>query len=264
MQVFHSTNEKLFEKEFFPSFLAKRGKGDLFEEKICDGINGLNFIPSDYKIKSIVDKGGWETLDKLTAELNIDFNNTLSDTLKFELFGTALVPNMNVTIDSFEENIRTRNSIITKLGILTPIVTVSKGVMISYRHEQKVDIFETIPTNEDFLKDCINIIAAIRSNLFLLDCFSHNYSFRNTINFSRDSFISHLYQDFTFENNFGIIGDRLYWKNITQDLAYLNSVADNIEAGINQHLELSNRPTYQQILMSCMVKCEALINNNLN
>jgi len=89
--VFHSDNSNLFTSVYFPVQLANDGCGIFFDERLISRLHTLGLLdPSDH-VDYIVDKGGWGSLDSLTASIEVQLRTSHGPRRRV-LLGTALVP----------------------------------------------------------------------------------------------------------------------------------------------------------------------------
>ena len=134
-KIFHTNNSNLFKYEYLPVLLSKKGKGIFFEERIINRIKELKFIKTDDKVLKIIDSGGWEDINNLTAKLEIVVGSK-DKTYSSYLLADALVPCPPVRPEELSDKIQKRMNFLKSFGIMTAVLHAEDGVV----YRMKIDI----------------------------------------------------------------------------------------------------------------------------
>jgi hypothetical protein len=165
---FHSNNPYLMESLYFPTQLAKDGRGVFFEERIISRIFELGVLSNDAQIDLIEDCGGWSTLNELTAALTVHYTNG-SKKNKVTLLGTALVPFPPVTPEILCEFIEKRIAFLKEIGIRPSVLRVENGVVYHRKVVPFTSALQVIAKGDqrcNLLYQCAEIAAILDANFW--------------------------------------------------------------------------------------------------
>jgi hypothetical protein len=230
--------------------LSKDGDGIFFDERIIDRLKKLNLISEQDEVISIKDYGGWDTLDNLTAEIEVTVRS-LSKPTKIRLYGEALVPAPPITPDFLCNIIIARKLFLEKFGILSSVIEAEKGVV--YCRGKNVPIKKYLNIGED--KNLANIVTQLSELAAIVD----NRFFANEFNIKEltDKYIFEDYLEIV-DLNFSIYpsfldaletdSKKVFWKDLNRAL---NKYFDpqNTNGSLDQLLNFTN-DKYHKIIKS--------------
>ena len=125
-----SFNQAMTESEYLPTLLAKQGSGVFFEERLVSRLVELELIHRSDDVIEIVDKGGWSTLNELTAKISVEFRRSEQTQLE-TLEATALVPSPPVSVQGLTKVMRQRRAYLRLLDVPTSVLDCCDGVVFA-------------------------------------------------------------------------------------------------------------------------------------
>jgi len=221
---FVTDNEDLFKYVYLPVQLAKDGKGIFFEERIENRLIEIGFIRKSDEIITIIDRGGWENLQNLTARMDVDIKrekNIITETLLV----AALVPMPPVKPGNLSKVIQQRKSFLNLLEIPTSVLEASEGLVYERSIPYPIGKYIANPQNKNIKKIVREtaLIAAILDS----DCFNiANIKIKidgfngitDLVEISNYSSIDNEFH-FNFIDVLKTDGNSVFWTNLYRNLA---------------------------------------------
>lgn len=132
---FTTTNRQLFDFVYLPTQLAEDGDGIFLDERIVDRLTKIGLLAPDDVVQTMVDKGGWKSIDDLVARLDVEVVCD-SRTRTEVLLATALAPAPPVRPEELSRAIQQRKSFLRLIGISTSVLDAKDGVVYERRIPQ--------------------------------------------------------------------------------------------------------------------------------
>jgi hypothetical protein len=232
---FETINEKLFESVYLPVQLAKDGRGVFFDERLVNRLIAIRFLEKDDEVTRIVDNGGWQDINNLTASLDVEFRRE-GRSLAQTLLATALTPAPPVKPEVLSEAIRQRKQLLNLLEVTTSVLESEAGVVYEMSIPYLVAEYISSASNPNVrtvISNAARIAAILDSRHFNfsdirmegLDKISDYFDFGK--NSSRPTTL-----DLNFVDALKTDGESVFWTKLDRNLTnYLGrSKQDNLEA----------------------------------
>lgn len=220
---FSTKNADLFKSNYLPVELSKDGEGVFFEERIINRLVQIGLIEEGDEVIRIIDRGGWENIQNLTATIDIHFQHcdkVMTETLNV----TALMPSQPVRPEKLSAIIEQRRLFLKLLKISTTILKSSNGLIYERDIPYSVKKYISSDKNKNvkkIIEETIRIASIVNSGAF--DMTNVGYKIKefegitDYYEISSETDIA-LDSDFNLFNVLKTDGEKVYWADLSRNL----------------------------------------------